>query len=153
MPLLCRVAENMFWLNRYVERAMGNIRVVDVTAHLELDSGESDSRELDFWTPLLATPGRDDGQTDAIPDPRDVRFHLAFNADNPDSLVSCVRYARAAARQVRDSISSEMWEQINTTYLTLSKNEGVRELDEDPHTFYRRVRDSLLLIQGLADAT
>jgi len=118
----------MFWLNRYVERAVGTIRVVDVTAHLELDSGESDSRELDFWTLLL-------------------------DAENPDSMVSCVGSARIAARQVRDSISSEMWEQINTTYLTLSKTEGVRELDEDPHTFYRRVRDSLLLIQGLADAT
>ncbi len=151
--LLCRVAENMFWLNRYVERAITNIRVVDVTAHLELDSGESDSDALDFWTPLLATTAHAGAHNGIAPQPRDIRFHLAYNADNPDSLVSCVRYARAAARQVRDSISSEMWEQINTTYLTLSRPGGVRELEEDLHTFYRRVRDSLLLIQGLADAT
>ena len=53
MPLLCRVAENMFWLNRYVERAIATIRVVDVTAHLELDAGDADAQQIDFWTPLL----------------------------------------------------------------------------------------------------
>jgi uncharacterized alpha-E superfamily protein len=46
-----------------------------------------------------------------------------------------------------------MWEQVNTTFLTLSQAEGLRELEEDLHAFYRRVRDGLLLIQGLADAT
>src|SRR4051812_48690246 len=103
----------MFWVNRYVERAMGIIRVVDVTAHLELDSGDSETSEADLWEPLLEGPG---------------------------SVVSCVQSARTAARQVRDSISSEMWEQINTTFLTLSRPGGARALDEDLHTFYRHVR-------------
>ena len=53
MTLLCRVAENMFWLSRYVERAIAIIRVVDVTAHLELDAGDSERARVDFWTPLL----------------------------------------------------------------------------------------------------
>ena len=53
MPLLCRVAENMFWLNRYVERAIAIIRVVDVTAHLELDSGDPDAHGL--FIPNLPT--------------------------------------------------------------------------------------------------
>jgi uncharacterized alpha-E superfamily protein len=67
--------------------------------------------------------------------------------------VSCVRHARAAAREVRDSISSEMWEQINITYLMLDEPGQLRDLEEDLHAFYKRIRDSLLLIQGLADAT
>src|SRR5205814_942139 len=57
------------------------------------------------------------------------------------------------AREVRDSISSEMWEQINTSYLMLSEPGRERDLEEDLHVFYKRVRDGLLLIQGLADAT
>jgi uncharacterized alpha-E superfamily protein len=153
MALLCRVAENMFWLNRYVERAITIIRVVDVTAHLELDAGDPEQQAIDFWTPLLG-PTLDHGQQDGpVPLPHDVRYYLAFDADNPGSLVSCVRRARAAARQVRESISSEMWEQINTTYLALADSERIRDLEEDLHAFYTRVRDSLLLIQGLADAT
>ena len=149
MPLLCRVAENMFWLNRYVERGIGIIRVVDVTAHLELDDGESDSGVDDLWTPLLGHTAHNG----SLPDPTEVRHYLAFDGENPNSLLSCVRSARTAARQVRDSISSEMWEQVNTAFLMLNTAEGSRELEDDLHTFYRRIRDSLLLIQGLADAT
>ena len=100
MPLLCRVAENMFWLNRYVERAIAIIRIVDVTAHLELDSGDSDTPEVDFWTPLLG-PSVDNAALDRaeapLPLPHDVRYYLAFDPDNPNSLVSCVRHARSAA--------------------------------------------------------
>src|SRR4051794_12091279 len=122
MPLLCRVAENMFWLSRYVERAISIIRVVDVTAHLELDAGDADAAQIDFWTPLLGSALDSPSQSDApLPLPHDVRYYLAFDEDNPGSLVSCVRHARAAARQVRDSISSELWEQINTTNLMLNR--------------------------------
>src|SRR5947199_3632593 len=157
MPLLCRVAENMFWLNRYVERAIAIIRVVDVTAHLELDSGDSDADDIDFWTPLLGPAlemvSADGAEEAPAPLPHDVRYYLAFDQDNPSSLVSCVRHARAAAREVRDSISSEMWERINTSFLMLAEPNRVRDLEDDLHAFYRSVRDSLLLIQGLADAT
>jgi uncharacterized alpha-E superfamily protein len=156
MPLLCRVAEHMFWLNRYVERAVATIRVVDVTAHLELDAGDdADAQHVDFWTPLLGgdTLDGDHHQDAPLPLPPDVRYYLAFDPDNPSSLVSCVRRARAAAREVRESISSEMWEQINTSYLMLSEPDRLRDLEEDLHAFYKRIRDSLLLIQGLADAT
>src|SRR5438105_10003957 len=147
MPLLCRVAENMFWLSRHVERAIGIIRIVDVTAHLELDVGEPESEEIDFWTPLLG-PALDSAAQDApAPLPHDVRYFLAFDPDNQNSLLSCVRQARSAAQQVRDSISSEIWEQINTTYLTLVEPERVRDLEDNLHGFYTRVRDSLLLIQ------
>lgn len=146
----------MFWLNRYVERAIAIIRIVDVTAHLELDSGDPGSADVDFWIPLLgpSLDGPPDGSGDTHePLPQDVRYYLAFDRDNPSSLVSCVRLARSAAREVRDSISSEMWEQINTSFLMLSEPDRVRDVEEDLHAFYRRVRDNLLLIQGLADAT
>jgi uncharacterized alpha-E superfamily protein len=97
--------------------------------------------------------GLDSSATDHLPRPADVRYHLAFDADNPNSLVSCVRRARSAAREVRESISTEMWEQINTSYLLLQDASRVRELEDDLHGFYRRIRDVLLLIQGLGDAT
>src|ERR1700736_6432647 len=111
MTLLCRVAEHMFWLSRYVERAVATIRVVDVTAHLELDAGDADDQEDDFWTPLLGASTLDsvDLQDVPLPLPHDVRYYLAFDPDNPSSLVSCVRQARAAAREGRDNILGGMW--------------------------------------------
>jgi uncharacterized alpha-E superfamily protein len=156
VALLCRVAENMFWLSRYVERAIAVIRVVDVTAHLELDAGDPGAADIDFWTPLLGPvvdlpPNA--ASSDQAPRPSDVRYHLAFDPDNPNSLVSCIRRARATAREVRESISSEMWEQINTSYLAMADPARVRELEQDLHGFYTRTRDGLLLIQGLADVT
>src|ERR1700694_5479237 len=106
MTLLCRVAEPMFWLNRYVGPPAATIRVVDVTAHLELDAGDPDEQEIDFWTPLLG-PALDTVhlQDAPLPLPHDVRYYLAFDPDNPGSLVSCVRHARAAATEVRASTS------------------------------------------------
>ncbi len=153
MTLLCRVAENMFWLNRYVERAIATIRVLDVTAHLELDAGDSGAHAVDFWTPLLGTGLHSDSLDGPPSRPQDIRHFLAFDVDNANSLTSCVRSARAAARQVRDSLSSEIWEQLNTTYLRLVEPGCREELEDDLHVFSRRTRDSLLLVQGLADAT
>lgn len=154
--MLCRVAENMFWLSRYVERAIAVVRLIDVTGHLELDAGEADEHGEDFWTPLLGPVGSGGYLNLApgeVPAPRDVRYHLAFDAENPNSLVSCVRRARAAAREVRESISSEMWEQINTQYLTLVDPTLATQAEDELHTFHRRVHEGLVLIQGSADCT
>jgi uncharacterized alpha-E superfamily protein len=145
--MLCRVAENLFWLGRYVERAIATVRLIDVTAHLELDAGEADEREFDFWTPLL---GAADCQEAAR---LDVRHHLAFARENPNSLVSCIHAARAAARGIRDSISSEMWEALNREYLEVADTHLPTIVAQDSHAFFKRVQEGLLLAQGLADAT
>jgi uncharacterized alpha-E superfamily protein len=147
--MLCRVAEDIFWMSRYVERAVATARVMEVIWHLELDAGDSDEGG-GFWAPLLG-PAREALEGD--PTPREVRHYLAFDAENPDSLVCCVRQARAAARGVRESISSEMWEQLNTVYLSLVDRRIATEAEEDPHAFYRRVRDGAISFQGLADST
>jgi uncharacterized alpha-E superfamily protein len=82
-----------------------------------------------------------------------VRYRLAFDADNPSSLLSCIRQARAAARSVRESISSEMWEQLNRLYLSLVDPRLAVQAEDDPNTFYSRVREGAQLFQGLADST
>lgn len=153
MTLLCRVAENIFWCSRYVERAVSIARVLDVTAHLELDAGDAGTPTVDFWIPLLGPSVPGVAPDAPLPRPEDVRYFLAFDADNTDSLISCVRNARSAARQVRDSLSSEMWEQVNTTYLWLAEPKRLAELEDDLHAFSRAIRDSLLLVQGLSEVT
>src|SRR5919202_1269622 len=145
--MLCRVAENLFWLGRYVERALATVRLIDVTAHLELDAGEADEREFDFWTPLLGTLNGEDAAS------LDVRHHLAVARENPNSLVSCIHAARSAARGIRDSISSEMWEALNREYLEVADAQLATIVAQDAHGFFKRVQEGLLLAQGLADAT
>lgn len=158
--MLSRVAEDVFWMSRYVERAVAVARLIDVTLSLELDAGVSEGAdEADLWAPLLgpASMGEplslllsDDSKK---PNARDIRYHLAFEAESPNSLVSCIRRARSAARGVREAISSEMWEQVNTLYLSLVDPHLMAQAEESPHAFFRRVREGCQFFHGLADCT
>src|SRR5262245_52793837 len=115
--MLCRVAEDVFWMSRYVERAIAVGRLIDVTWQFELDVGDFEDASTDFWLPLLGPARPESPLAVAVsdgPSSAEVRHFLAFDLENPNSLLSCVRQARAAARGVRESISSEMWEQLNT---------------------------------------
>jgi uncharacterized alpha-E superfamily protein len=148
--MLCRVADDMFWMSRYVERAIAVSRLIDVTSHLELDAGELLDGGASFWRPLLGYGGAAESVSDAAT-PEEVRAFLSEDNRNPNSLISCIRQARSAAQRVRESISSEMWEQINGMHLGLTGAE--LESDTEPHAFYRSIREGAQLFQGLADST
>lgn len=152
--MLCRVADDLFWVGRYVERAIAVGRLIEVTWHLELDAGAPQSDHAAFWAPLVSEVALDSPAPQAsTPSPLGVRRLLAFDTENPNSMVSCIRQARGAARRVRESISTEMWEQINTLYLSLADADLAVEAEEAPHVFYKRVREAAQFFQGLADCT
>jgi Uncharacterized protein conserved in bacteria len=139
--MLSRVADDLYWVSRYVERGIAVSRLVDVTRHLELDAGTED-----FWAPLV-------GAIDLAGD--DVRFYLTSDTMNPDSLVSCVRLARTLARGIREAISSEMWEELNTLYGSLATPTTTtsRQVRGEAVSFARLVRERLQSFQGLAEST
>ena len=137
--MLSRVADDLYWVGRYVERGIAMSRLVDVTRHLELDAGTED-----FWAPLV-------GAIDLAGD--DVRFYLTSDGMNPDSLVSCVRSARGLARGIRESISSEMWEELNTLHGSLATPTTARAVRGEAVSFARMVRERLQTFQGLAEST
>jgi len=136
--MLSRVADDLFWVARYVERGIAVSRLVDVTRHLELDAGTED-----FWAPLV-------GAIDLAGD--DVRFYLTSDTMNPDSLVSCVRAARTLSRGIREAMSSEMWEELNSLYGSLATPTIARPRGE-AISFARLVREQLQSFQGLAEST
>ncbi len=153
--MLARVAEQIFWMSRYVERAIAVSRLVEVTLHLELDAGEDD--QMDLWAPLIGPAGaevvtaasrHDGGGISAA-----VRHYLAVAPENPNALVCCIRNARVAARSVRESISSEMWEQLNMLYLSVAEPRLSEQAEDDPYGLYRRIRAGAQFFQGLADST
>jgi len=137
--MLSRVADDLYWVARYVERGIAVSRLVDVTRHLELDAGSED-----FWAPLV-------GAIDLASD--DVRYYLTSDTMNPDSLVSCVRSARTLARGIREAIASEMWEELNTLYGSLATPTTARAVRGEGVSFARLVRERLQAFQGLAEAT
>jgi uncharacterized alpha-E superfamily protein len=154
--MLSRVADALFWMSRYLERAEHVARLLDVSFHLELDlhGVMAGPHEL-HWTSVAAIlqqripPG--DG---AGPSPQAAISHwLTFDRDNPDSIVSCVSRARANARQVRGAISSEMWKELNKLYWQLSDREFSSRARESPHDYYMAVECGSHLFQGVCDAT
>lgn len=151
--MLSRVAESIYWLNRYVERAENVARFVDVNLHLLLDSPLEGS--VQQWQPLVVTTGDGDRFQEryGTATAKNVLQFLTFDADYPNSILSCVKAARENSRAVRETISSEMWEQINSFYLWVQEA-AQHEADEDYLlNFYQEVKVASHLFAGVMDAT
>jgi len=150
--MLSRVANSIYWLGRYLERADNVARFIDVNTHLMLDL--SLSKDATQWYPLVATSGDDEdfNKRYTVADERTVVKFLTFDPKNPNSIAQCIFRARENARTVREVIPVEMWEKINELYhLTLSQSRK-RSL-ADLAGFYKDVRQSGHLFTGLMENT
>jgi uncharacterized alpha-E superfamily protein len=117
--MLSRVAESIYWMGRYVERAENVARFIHVNLNLMLDLPVGSAQQ---WQPLVDTTGdsRQFAKRYGAATEGNVIHFLTFDADNANSIVSCLRLARENARSVREVISSEMWEQLNEFYLRVN---------------------------------
>ncbi len=150
-PLLSRVAESVYWMARYMERAENVARFVGVNLHLRIDLPQGD---VNGWQALIDTSGDAavflERYGTATPE-RVIEF-LVFDTHNRNSILSCVRAARENARSVRETISSEMWEEINSFHLVLF-DQAARPGPDSLPEFFQRVRRSCHLFQGVTDST
>ena len=164
--MLSRDADSVYWMSRYVERAEHVARILLVNTNLLMDVGElaPDLQEKQWQSvihimrspplPEATTrlaPGEDTAISLGSTTAHRVAHHMAFNADNPNSLYTCVARARENARGIRETISHEMWECLNTLYWTL--RDAPARFDESPEDFYRQVMTGSMLFQGLTDQT
>jgi uncharacterized alpha-E superfamily protein len=115
---------------------------------MEQSSGARERR----WRYLLASL-RMSPPEPGLTDPYDVARYLTFDPKNGSSVLSCVSIARENARQVREGISSEMWEQINRFYLTVRNSTFDVVWRRQPHEFLRSVKEGVHFFQGLTDST
>lgn len=147
--MLSRVAESIYWMSRYIERADNVARFVDVNLHLMLDLPAGIQAE---WQPLVATTGDDEVffQRYGEASREEVIRFLTFDAENPNSIVSCLRAGRENARSVRENISSEMWEQINDAYLLVA-NTAEEWAMAEPHQFFNDIKTASHLFMGITD--
>jgi uncharacterized alpha-E superfamily protein len=150
--VLSRVADSIYWTGRYIERAENTARFIDVNLAMTLDAPVTFS---DQWAPLVAITGEMASFSKRFETAtRDnVIFFLAFDPDNPSSILSCLRTARENARSVRDVLSSEVWEQINRFYLFVTQTAAAGRALRDTYHFLSEVKLLSNLIGGLADNT
>lgn len=147
--MLSRVAESVYWMSRYIERAENVARFVDVTNGLALGN---DANLLNLWSPLVYTTGdqkdfeeRYDGLTR-----ENVLKFLLFDEKNPNSIRSCIEQARESARTVREVLPAAIWEQLNTfRHLVISAARDGSAIQQ-PYDFCESVRMASHLLYGIA---
>jgi len=150
-PLLSRVADSIYWMARYIERAENVARFIGVNLHLQLDLPLEPAYQ---WEPIVETSGDTKAFKERYGEATEdnvIQF-LAFDPENPNSIYSCFRSARESARSVRETISSEMWEQINSMYLQVQLLRNSPQYEALPEVL-RTIRLSCHMFQGITDAT
>ncbi|HWC95142.1 MAG TPA: alpha-E domain-containing protein [Candidatus Sulfopaludibacter sp.] len=149
--LLSRVANAVYWMGRYIERAENVARFIDVNHNMMLDLPRG---YQDQWQPIVDTTGDRAvflERYGAATRENVFRF-LALDPENPNSILSCVQSARENARSVRETISSEMWQQVNSLYLLISSASD-RQADESLPDFCQMIRMACHLFQGILEVT
>jgi uncharacterized alpha-E superfamily protein len=146
--MLSRVADHLYWMGRYVERTEHTARVLNVQTHLALEESPLNRvKRVKYVLSALRQPELSVGSFE------EAAVILTLDAQNPASVRSCVRMARENARQIRERIASEMWEQVNRLHLHVSDQDRSKDLLDQPHEFYNGVLTGTHLFNGLTDST
>jgi len=150
--MLSRVADSIYWMSRYIERAENVARFIDVTLNLMLDMPMGSIQQ---WQPLVDTSGdaREFARRYGTATQQRVIQFLTFDHDYPNSICACLKAARENARSVREVISSEMWEQLNEFYLMVSAAAADSYTLNDPQDLFASVKMSSHEFAGVTDAT
>jgi uncharacterized alpha-E superfamily protein len=156
-PMLSRDADSMYWMSRYVERAEHIARLLLVNGNLLIDVGDlAPTLQEQQWLSILQILRLDDKDpalSGKGPMGDRVARHMTFNAANPSSLISCISRARENARSIRENISAEMWETLNSLYWSIRGDDAHARFEESPEDFYRSMMAGSMLFQGLTDQT
>ncbi|NMU89908.1 alpha-E domain-containing protein [Achromobacter ruhlandii] len=152
--MLSRTADNLFWMCRYTERAENTARMLDVNLQMSLLPQDAQTRE-GSWNAVLRISElhRLYHAKHAAISPQDVLQYMVRDAENPSSIYSCMRAARENARAVRGSLTTEVWETYNTTWLELLKHLHPGLLERNPGEFFEWVKFRSHLARGVTIGT
>jgi uncharacterized alpha-E superfamily protein len=145
--MLSRVADSLYWMSRYLERAQHTARVVGVNLSFTIERApDAPSQWPRVMAGLNVAPRTD---LDAL----GTAAHLTFDPEEPASICACVACARENARQVREQVGSEMWEQVNRLYWQVRHAAADPSWKTQPDDFYRSAIEAIYLFEGITDAT
>jgi uncharacterized alpha-E superfamily protein len=154
--MLSRVADSLYWMSRYIERAENNARLADVNLQLLLDlANQPQADTQQQWNPIISSLEENElfGSLYDTLDGKAAIDFVSLEKKNPNSIYLCLSLARENARTTREQISSEMWEQINRLFLFVESESGKKLLRSSAPEFFKRIITSSHLFQGVTDAT
>lgn len=157
--MISRVAENSFWLARYLERIEIVSRILAVNRNFLLDVHTPYSSAM--WHPIIVVLGEEEqfhSQYEPIKlsnmDAGElVQHYCVFSTDNLSSIYNTLKFARENARVIRETISLEMWESLNSLWLWLHQGNGPSQYEENRDYFYQYLIEHCQLFQGLLQTT
>jgi len=151
--MLSRVADSLYWMSRYIERAEHTTRLLDVNLNLMLDESANSADRR--WQRMLHALGNPKSVVWSG-DPYALTRQLIFDTGNKASILSCVISARENSRHVREQISTEQWHRINSLFLQVTRPElqlVSRTDSEQPTEFLQQVMEGVHQFQGVTDST
>ncbi len=154
--MLSRVANCLYWMSRYIERAENVARIVDVNLQLLLDLANLDDERLtEHWMPIVESTGDEEAflKLHKKATGKTVTEFLVFQAANPNSIFSSICQARENARMVRDQITVEYWEELNRIYLFVRSPAARKMWKESASEFFQEIKAASLHLVGIGDAT
>jgi len=147
--MLSRVADSLYWMSRYLERAEHTARLLDVHSILMLEriaKTQDDKRWLRILEALRVPITPESSDFDRY------LYSITFDNNNHFSVMSAIRLARENARQIRERISTEMWNELNQFYLFVMN--GISDTSQGQlHDFLMDVRNRIHTFQGITDST
>jgi uncharacterized alpha-E superfamily protein len=163
--VLARIAQELFWLGRDLNRAEHTARMLDGASYAGVGVAPGDRGIALSWEGVLAiigakppAPGEEEEAVRAppvanSPGRSEVAQLLTLDAETPASIVSCVARARERGRTLRDVISTEMWEALNSFNMSLERQDLEAQLRTEPYAVYQEVKERCALFWGLVDRT
>jgi uncharacterized alpha-E superfamily protein len=156
--MLSRVADSLYWMSRYLERAEHSTRLLDVNLNLMLDESAASADRR--WLRVLQALGKPKNVV-WEGDPYALTRTLTFDTTHKSSILSCIISARENSRHVREQISTEQWHQLNSLYLHVTRPEmqgsiyapGMMSGTEQPTEFLQQVMEAVHQFQGVSDST
>lgn len=146
--MLSRVAESLYWMSRYLERALHSARVMEILLDLDAERSLASARiAVQHVKSALYVPEA------PSQDARAMLRLAVFSRENPNSVVSSIAMARENARQVREQISTEVWEHINRLYLHVTTFRSEDLWKDEPQAFFQTVREGLFMVSGAVHGT
>jgi uncharacterized alpha-E superfamily protein len=148
--MLSRVADSLYWMSRYVERAEHTSRLLAVKLESMVEQSKEDAEAS--WSRVIAALSADEfamSPADAFATTQSI----AFDRANPSSLLSSLRLARDNARQVREQLSTEVWERLNRLYLRLQPVTIEAIWVHQPARIFRETLEDLHALEGVIYTT
>src|SRR6202167_3631098 len=152
--MLSRVADSLYWMSRYLERAEHTTRLLDVNLNLMLDESSTSSEHR--WQRVLQALGKPK-RVKWNGNPYELTRTLTFDTNVKASVLSCIIAARENSRHVREQISTEQWHRLNSLYLQVTRPEmqsdgqveALQEGTSQPSEFLQSVMEAVHQFQGV----